>query len=162
MTDEQTQTQPLSDDPQQEPVTEPVAEPVAEPVIETVTAEPATDQKPEAPYKSKLVNFDELRAGQTVKLYERIKDVSPKGEERERLQVFEGIILGVKGAGISRTLTIHKVSEGVGVEKIYPVNSPVVAKIELVKTAKVRRAKLTFIKNLKKRFKRALKETYVG
>jgi large subunit ribosomal protein L19 len=111
---------------------------------------------------SKLIGIDELQAGQTVRLHERIKDVSPKGEERERIQVFEGMILALGGKGISRTLTIRKVSDGIGVEKIYPINSPVVAKIELVKTAKVRQAKLGFLKNLKLGFKRSLKETYAN
>ncbi|MBI4435275.1 50S ribosomal protein L19 [Candidatus Uhrbacteria bacterium] len=110
--------------------------------------------------ESKLVGMTELQAGQTVRLHERIKDVSPKGEERERIQVFEGIILALGGKGISRTITVHKVSDGIGVEKIYPINSPVVAKIELMKTAKVRQAKLGFLKNLKLGFKRSLKETY--
>lgn len=109
---------------------------------------------------SKLIGMNELQAGQTVRLHERIKDVSPKGEERERIQVFEGMILALGGKGISRTLTIRKVSDGIGVEKIYPINSPVVAKIELVKTAKVRQAKLGFLKNLKLGFKRSLKESY--
>lgn len=109
---------------------------------------------------AKLVGMNELQAGQTVRLHERIKDVSPKGEERERIQVFEGIILALGGKGISRTITVHKVSDGIGVEKIYPINSPVIAKIELVKTAKVRQAKLGFLKNLKLGFKRKLKETY--
>ena len=124
-------------------------------------SESAAIVKAEPAYKAKLVNIDELHAGQTVRLHERIKDVSPKGEERERVQVFEGIILGVKGAGISRTLTIRKVSDGVGVEKIYPINSPLIAKIELVKTAKVRRAKLHYLIDIKNRFKRKLKEVYV-
>ena len=109
---------------------------------------------------SKLVGMNELQAGQTVRLHERIKDVSPKGEERERIQVFEGMILALGGKGISRTITLRKVSNGIGVEKIYPINSPVIAKIELIKTAKVRQAKLGFLKDLKKRFKRKLKENY--
>lgn len=108
----------------------------------------------------RLVNFDELRPGQTIRVHERIVDVSPKGEERQRIQVFEGIILGIRGAGISKSFTIRKVSGGIGVEKIFPINSPVIAKIELVKTARVRRAKLSFLNNLKRRFKRKLKETY--
>lgn len=108
----------------------------------------------------RLVNFDELRPGQTVRVHERIVDVSPKGEERQRIQMFEGIILGIRGAGISKSFTIRKVSGGIGVEKIFPINSPVIAKIELVKTARVRRAKLSFLNNLKRRFKRKLKETY--
>lgn len=109
---------------------------------------------------SKLVGMTQLQAGQTVRLHERIKDVSPKGEERERIQVFEGMILALGGKGISRTITVRKVSDGIGVEKIYPINSPVIAKIELVKTAKVRQAKLGFIKKAKLGFKRSLKEAY--
>jgi len=111
-------------------------------------------------YKEKLVGFNDLKAGQTVRLHERIKDVSPKGEERERIQVFEGMVLALGGSGISRTITLRKSSGGIGVEKIYPINSPVVAKVELVKSAKVRQAKLGYLKNLKKRFKRKLKEEY--
>ncbi|TAL50420.1 50S ribosomal protein L19 [Patescibacteria group bacterium] len=110
--------------------------------------------------ESKLVGMTELQAGQTVRLHERIKDVSPKGEERERIQVFEGMILALGGKGISRTITLRKMSDGIGVEKIYPINSPVIAKIELVKTAKVRQAKLGFLKDLSLGFKRSLKETY--
>ncbi len=104
--------------------------------------------------------MDQLQAGQTVRLHERIKDVSPKGEERERIQVFEGMILALGGKGVSRTITLHKVSDGIGVEKIYPINSPLISKIELVKTAKVRQAKLGYLKDLKMGFKRKLKETY--
>ncbi len=103
----------------------------------------------------------EVKAGQTVRIHERIKDVTPKGEVRERVQIFEGIVLGVKGAGVSRTLTIRKISAGgFGVERIYPVNSPIIAKIELVKTAKVRRAKLSFLQKVAVPFKRKFKDTY--
>lgn len=132
---------------------------ISEEKIEPVITEPVAEEPKPAP--SKLVNFDELRAGQTVRLHERIIDISPKGEERQRVQVFEGIILGLRGAGLSRTLTIRKMSGTVGVEKIYPINSPVIDKIELVKTARVRRAKLSFITDLKRRFKRKFRETYV-
>ena len=103
----------------------------------------------------------ELRAGMTVKVHEKIEDVTPKGEKRTRIQIFEGIILGIRGSGISRTMTVRKVSDGVGVEKIYPMMSPVVSKIELVKTAKVRRAKLNFLVDRKNRFRRKLKEVWV-
>lgn len=107
------------------------------------------------------LKLEELKPGQTVRLHERIIDISPKGEERERIQVFEGMILGLRGSGVSKTLTIRKMSGTVAVEKIYPLNSPVIAKIELVKTARVRRAKLSYLSQLKRRFKRKLKETYV-
>lgn len=106
------------------------------------------------------MELNELKSGQTVRLHERVKDITSKGEERERVQIFEGIILGVRGSGKSKTLTIRKMSEGIGVEKIYPINSPVIAKIELVKTAKVRRAKLTFLSDKKRQAKRKFKDTY--
>lgn len=123
------------------------------------TNEQINSPVPEAPKND--MKRDELKAGQTVRLHERIIDVSAKGEARERVQVFEGMILGLRGSGVSKTLTIRKMSGTVAVEKIYPVNSPVIAKIELVKTARVRKARLNFISSLKRRFKRKLKETYV-
>ncbi|HBK34709.1 TPA: 50S ribosomal protein L19 [Candidatus Uhrbacteria bacterium] len=121
--------------------------------------EPAEEEAPEAAYQAKLIDFKQLKPGMTVRVHERIKDISPKGEERERIQIFEGIILWLKGSGISRTMTVRKMSKGFGVEKIYPINSPVIAKIELVKKARVCRAKLGYLKDLKHRFKRKLKET---
>lgn len=113
------------------------------------------------PIKAIPTKTAEIKSGQTIRIHERIKDVTPKGEPRERIQIFEGIVLGIKGAGISRTLTVRKISSGgFGVERIYPVHSPIIAKIELVKTAKVRRAKLSFLSKTKHPFKRTLKETY--
>lgn len=128
---------------------------------QTQTSVSTEAQAPEKPAAGNVLTLDQVRAGQTVRLHERIKDVSAKGEERERVQVFEGIVLGVRGSGVSKTLTIRKVSDGIGVEKIYPLHSPLIAKIELVKTARVRRARLSFLNNLKTRFKRKLEETYV-
>lgn len=113
---------------------------------------------PTVPAQDKPSNAKNLRPGMTVKIHEKIKDVTAKGEERERIQIFEGLIISIRGSGISKTITVHKMSEGVGVEKIYPVNSPIVAKIEIVKQSKVRRAKLTYLTNTKKKFRRALKE----
>jgi len=124
------------------------------------TQEAVTPEAPALAYKEKMFGMDDLQAGQTVRLHERIQDVSPKGEVRERIQVFEGMILALGGSGVSRTITLRKISNGVGVEKIYPINSPLVSKIELIKTAKVRQAKLGFLKDLKQQFKRKLKEDY--
>lgn len=126
-------------------------------------AEPEEDVLEEdlSGYKGKLVNLQELKPGMTIRLHEKIKDVSPKGEERERIQIFEGMIMAIRGAGLSRTMTLRKVSKGHGVEKIYPINSPVIDKIELVKQAKVRRAKLWFLANPKRRFRRKLKEEWI-
>lgn len=124
-----------------------------------MTTEETTTPAEAVPTVSTSVS--EVRAGQTVRIHERIKDLTPKGEVRERIQIFEGIILGIKGSGISRTMTVRKISAGgFGVEKIYPLNSPVIAKVELVKTAHVRRAKLSFLQNEKRVFKRSLKERH--
>ena len=118
------------------------------------------EQKPEEQKAaSKLVGMKELRAGYVVRVYEKIKDESAKGEERERVQIFEGMVIGVRGSkATSKTVTIRKVSEGYGVEKIYPLASPLIEKIELVKMMKVRRAKLHYLSDPKSPFRRVLKE----
>lgn len=112
-------------------------------------------------HQGKMIGAEDVKPGMTIRIHERILDISPKGEERERTQIFEGIVLGIRGAGNKRTITVRKVSHGTGVEKVFPLASPNVTKIEVVKIARVRRAKLTFLKNLKKRFKKKLKETWV-
>jgi large subunit ribosomal protein L19 len=101
-----------------------------------------------------LTTAAELKPGMIVRLHEKIQDLSAKGEPRERVQIFEGMITAVRGAGASRSFTIRKESNGYGVEKIFPVTSPAISKLELVKVYKVRRAKLGFIKD----FGRKLKE----
>ena len=105
-----------------------------------------------------------LRPGMIVRVHEIISDVTPSGEERRRIQVFEGIVLGFKGHGIGRTMTVRKVSKGFGVEKIYPLASPNIEKVEVLRQLRVRKAKLNFLRgifkrgNVKRRFKRKLKE----
>jgi large subunit ribosomal protein L19 len=95
-----------------------------------------------------------LKPGMTVKVYEKIKEIDAKGKEKERAQIFEGIIIAIHSPkAISGTITVRKISEGIGVEKIYPINSPVVEKIVPVKEAEVRRAKLYFLRNTKKKLK---------
>jgi len=127
---------------------------------ETEAEEPKEEKKnPTEAWIEKIEGAKEIKPGMTVRVHERITDTNSKGETKERLQVFEGIILYLRNAGISRTMTVRKVSKGFGVEKIYPINSPVVAKIEVIKIAKVRRANLRYLGNLKRRFKRKLKET---
>lgn len=101
----------------------------------------------------------DIRPGMTVRVHERIKDISAKGEERERIQLFEGIVLGLRGSGPSKSMVIRRVSKGFGVEKIYPLHTPTIAAVDIVKTAKVRRAKLSFLQDLRHPFKRKLKET---
>ena len=86
----------------------------------------------------------DFKSGDVVKVYRKIKE-----GEKDRVQVFEGLIIAVKGKqSSSPTITVRKVSNGVGVELILPIYSPSIDKIELVKTAKVRRAKLYFLRGL--------------
>ena len=85
----------------------------------------------------------EFRAGDTVRVHVRIKE-----GEKERIQIFDGLVIYRHGGGISATFTVRKISSGVGVEKIFPVHSPMIAKIEVVRLGKVRRAKLSYIRSL--------------
>ncbi len=85
----------------------------------------------------------EFRAGDTVRVHVRIKE-----GEKERIQIFEGLVIYRHGGGISATFTVRKISSGVGVEKIFPVHSLMIAKIEVVRLGKVRRAKLSYIRSL--------------
>ena len=88
-------------------------------------------------------NVPEFRVGDTVRV-----DVKIVEGKRERIQAFEGIVIARKGSGISETFTVRKVSYGVGVERIFPVHSPSIANITVVKKGKVRRAKLNFLRNI--------------
>lgn len=121
--------------------------------IEETAAEAEEEKLPGAEIRA-----TEVKPGMTIRVYERVKDLNPKGEERERVQVFQGVVIGLRGAGPSKTMTVRRQHKGYSVEKIYPLKSPMVSKIEAVKTAKTRRAKLTFLQNQRRRFKRKLKE----
>ncbi|MCH8049370.1 50S ribosomal protein L19 [Patescibacteria group bacterium] len=107
----------------------------------------SNDQKQEFPNQN-------LEPGMMVRVHEKIKDVGAKGQERERVQVFEGLIIGTRGKGISKTMTVRKNAKGWMVEKIYPLASPNIAKVEIVKKFRTRRAKLTYLRG---KFKRKLK-----
>ncbi|MGD9605385.1 MAG: 50S ribosomal protein L19 [Bacilli bacterium] len=85
----------------------------------------------------------EFRPGDTVKVHVRIKE-----GERERIQMFEGLVIKRRGGGISETFTVRKNSYGVGVERTFPVHTPNVAKIEVLRKGLVRRAKLNYIRTL--------------
>jgi large subunit ribosomal protein L19 len=94
-----------------------------------------------------------VKAGVTVKVHQIIKEKNTKGEEKTRIQIFEGIVLAKKGGNAKNaTITVRKIaSGGVGVEKIFPIWSPVIDKIELVKEAKVRQSKLYYLRDYKKK-----------
>ncbi|MGI6710311.1 MAG: 50S ribosomal protein L19 [Bacilli bacterium] len=85
----------------------------------------------------------EFRPGDNVKVYVKIKEGN-----RERLQVFEGLVIKRRGSGISETFTVRKMSSGVGVERTFPIHTPNVDRIEVVRRGKVRRAKLNYIRTL--------------
>ena len=85
-----------------------------------------------------------FRTGDTIKVHVKIKE-----GDKERIQMFEGFVLKTAGTGNSKTVTVRKESYGIGVERTFPVNSPIVAKIELVKTAKVRQARIFYMRDRK-------------
>ena len=85
---------------------------------------------------------DEFEVGDTVKVYGKIKEGN-----RERVQVFEGTVLKIQGGSNRETFTVRKISNGVGVEKTWPMHSPNVEKVEVVRTGKVRRAKLNYLRS---------------
>ena len=93
-------------------------------------------------------NVPEFRVGDTVRV-----DVKIIEGKRERIQAFEGIVMARKGSGSSETFTVRKNSYGVGVERVFPVHSPKLAKITVVRRGKVRRAKLTFLRKMVGRYK---------
>ena len=84
----------------------------------------------------------EILIGSTVKVHVRIKE-----GEKERIQVFEGTVIAKNNSGIAETFTVRRVSYGVGVERVFPVHSPNVAKVELVRKGKIRRAKLYYLQD---------------
>ncbi|MCR4430153.1 MAG: 50S ribosomal protein L19 [Tepidanaerobacteraceae bacterium] len=89
-------------------------------------------------------DIPDFRPGDTVKVYTKVVEGG-----RERIQVFEGTVIARRGGGLRETFTVRKVSYGVGVERIFPLNSPRIDKIEVVKKGRVRRAKLYYMRNLR-------------
>ncbi len=114
-----------------------------------MTATKKQKKLPEAKKSDKTLEEikNDLKAGMTIRIYQKIKELNPKGEEKERLQYFDGMVIARKhGKEIGSTITVRKVTDGVGVEKIYPLNLPTITKIEIQKQARVRRAKLYYLK----------------
>ncbi len=95
-----------------------------------------------------------LTPGTTIRVHQMLKEKNAKGELKERIQIFEGLVIARKGGrSQGATFTVRKVSGGVGIERIFPLYSPHIAKIEFVKKAQTRRAKLYFVRTSKKRLK---------
>ena len=100
----------------------------------------------------KTLKPKEIKPGMIVRVHQKIKETNPKGEEKERVQVFQGMVLAHKhGAEAGSTIMVRKVSGGIGVEKIFPLNMPSIDKIELVRTYQVRQARPYYLRTYKKR-----------
>ncbi|WP_027824629.1 50S ribosomal protein L19 [Lactobacillus psittaci] len=102
-----------------------------DPLIQELTKEQLRDDIPT------------FRAGDTIRVHVRVVEGT-----HERIQLFEGVVIKKKGTGISATYTVRKIASGVGVERTFPVNDPRVAKVEVVRQGRVRRAKLYYLRNL--------------
>ena len=98
----------------------------------------------EAVEKSQLAERPAMKAGDTVRVHVKVRE-----GDKERIQVFEGTVIGMHRGGANATFTVRKVSFGQGVERIFPLHSPTIDRIEVMRGAKVRRAKLTFLRDLK-------------
>ncbi len=88
-------------------------------------------------------DLPQFRGGDHIKVHVKVIE-----GDKERIQAFEGDVISIRGAGINRTFTVRKISSGVGVERIFRLNSPKIAKIELLKQGDVRRAKLFYLRGL--------------
>ena len=91
-----------------------------------------------------LVKRPAMRSGDTVRVHVKVRE-----GDKERIQIFEGTVIALHRGGVRATFTVRKVSFGQGVERIFPLHSPTVDKIEVMRGARVRRAKLTFLRDLK-------------
>ena len=92
--------------------------------------------------------YPDFKAGDTITVAYKIKEDNAKGDSKERIQKFRGIVIQKRGAGISKTFTVRKMSNGIGVERIFPYNSPFIDSIELNKSGKVRRARIFYLRVL--------------
>jgi large subunit ribosomal protein L19 len=89
-------------------------------------------------------DIPDFRPGDNLKVHVRLKE-----GEKERIQIFEGLVIARKHGGVSETFTVRKISSGIGVERTFPINSPSVAKVEVTRRGRVRRAKLYYIRGLR-------------
>jgi len=94
--------------------------------------------------RSQMTERPAIKAGDTVRVHVKVRE-----GDKERIQVFEGLVIGMHRGGARASFTVRKVSFGQGVERIFPLHSPVIDRIEVVRSARVRRAKLYFLRNLR-------------
>jgi large subunit ribosomal protein L19 len=103
--------------------------------------------------RGQLVERPRMKSGDTVRVHVKVRE-----GDKERVQVFEGIVIGMHRGGLRASFTVRKVSFGQGVERIFPLHSPTIQRVEVVRSARVRRAKLYFLRDLKGKAAR-MKET---
>ena len=103
--------------------------------------------------RGQLAERPAIKPGDTVRVHVKVRE-----GDKERIQVFEGMVIGMHRGGARATFTVRKVSFGQGVERIFPLHSPTIAKVDVVRSARVRRAKLYFLRDLKGKAAR-MKET---
>jgi large subunit ribosomal protein L19 len=103
--------------------------------------------------KSQLTDRPRMKSGDTVRVHVKVRE-----GDKERIQIFEGIIIGLHRGGARASFTVRKVSFGQGVERIFPMHSPTIAKVDVIRSARVRRAKLYYLRELKGKAAR-MKET---
>ena len=99
-------------------------------------------------------NVEEFRPGDTIAVHYKIKE-----GDRERIQVFEGVVIAKKGGSLRETFTVRKISYGIGIERIIPLHSPLIEKIEVKRLGKVRRAKLYYLRGLSRKAARIKERT---
>lgn len=106
-------------------------------------------------------NVPDLKIGDTIRVHQKIKDVDAKGKERERIQIYEGVVIARKhGSGIEGTFTVRKIAAGgIGVERVFPIHSPHIVKIVRLKSSYVRQSKLYYLRHTKSAAMRLPKET---
>lgn len=97
-------------------------------------------------------NVPAVRVGDTVRVHQKVRDIDAKGRERERIQIFEGLVIAKKhGNGIEGTFTVRKIAVGsIGVERVFPLHSPLIVKVERLSTARPRQSKLYYMRGLRK------------
>jgi len=94
--------------------------------------------------RGQLAARPQMKAGDTVRVHVKVRE-----GDKERIQVFEGIVIGMHRGGARATFTVRKVSFGQGVERIFPLHSPIIDKVDVIRSARVRRAKLYFLRSLR-------------
>ena len=110
---------------------------------------------PQLERENMRLDLPNFAAGDTVKVYVKIKE-----GEKERIQAFQGVCISKRGGGMNATFTVRKVSYGIGVERIFPLHSPVIDKVEIVTRGRVRRAKIYYLRKLRGKAARIKERRY--